>query len=206
MLTNEKIEYNKNRFLSLVNSIKREFNKELLIKQLTLSDFFYAPASTKYHCAYDGGLCEHSLNVYDNLKALLSLKNLTYDEDSIIIVALFHDFDKMNKYEKTSKNVKQYREDGTKQDAMGRFEWVSEIGYKKKDDVFTIGSHGQNSLFMTQSFIPLTAEESASIVCHMGGTVATEATDISTVYSKYPLAILLHVADMMSTFIDEERE
>ena len=113
MLTDQQILDNKNRFLELVRGIQREgVDMDRLIAQLEGSDFFDAPASAIYHNSFKGGLCAHSLNVYDSLKKLcVAFYTQTdpvtgergsiecpYTEDSIRIVSLFHDFDKMNKY------------------------------------------------------------------------------------------------------------
>ena len=111
MLTKDQILLNKQEFIGLIEGIKREgANIPRLIHKLETSDFFYAPASTKYHAAYEGGLCEHSLNVYHNMLKLIKntpgLDDYCYDEDSIKIVALFHDISKMNIYEPSIKNVK----------------------------------------------------------------------------------------------------
>ena len=137
MLTNEEIMNNKATFISLVEGIEREgVDKERLIKKLEASDFFYAPASTVYHSSFEGGLCHHSLNVYHTLKnfmdAIYPMRRLEresedqaevlyestcpYSEDTIRIVSLFHDFDKMNKYEKSVRNQKVYSEKGMKKD------------------------------------------------------------------------------------------
>ena len=100
MLMDLQIAANKERFISIVNSINRErFNKEQVINKLNNSDFFNAPASTKYHAHYAGGLCEHCLNVYDNLVKIVEMKGMAIDNDSLKIVALFHDLSKMNFYE-----------------------------------------------------------------------------------------------------------
>ena len=101
MITDDMIETNKQRFIELINGIERPgVDKERLIDKLINSDFFEAPASTIYHNAFAGGLCEHSLHVYETLsklcKSLYEGQECPYSEDSIRIVALFHDFDKMN--------------------------------------------------------------------------------------------------------------
>ena len=220
MLTPEQIEFNKNRFLEIVNSIEREFDKELLIKQLECSDFFFAPASSMYHNAFDGGLCVHCLNVYDTLVKLCHAVYDKYDEsgeycgydcpysdDTLKIVALFHDFDKMNKYEKTVRNQKVYSPTGNKYDEMGKFDWVSVPGFKKKDkkDVFTIGTHGENSAYMAGTFFPLSTEEYAAIINHHS-VHDNPLLDNSTIFSKYNLACLLHVSDVISAFVIETHE
>ena len=115
MITNEKIEQNKQEFISLLRTIKREGARiEELISKLENSDFFTAPASTKYHASYKGGLCQHCLNVYNNLMMLNESKNIGVDNDSIIIVSLLHDLSKMNFFEISYRNKKQYSDYGTK--------------------------------------------------------------------------------------------
>lgn len=209
MLTNEQIMENKEEFLRLVESIEREgMDKEKLLKKLEHSDFFYAPSSTKYHCNYDGGLCEHSLNVYKNLKMLIDSKQgldeICYDESTVKIVALFHDISKMNIYEKTSKNEKVYCEDGDKYDALGKFKWVTTLGWGLKNERFTYGSHEMTSEFIVRQFIPLTIDESVAILHHMGGRNWDSAQDnITEIFGQYQLATLLHLADMLASYVDE---
>lgn len=221
MITEEIIAKNKERFLALTQSIERDgVDMDRLIRQLTESDFFDAPASTIYHCSYKGGLCEHSLHVYDTLRKMChamyttvdengeeSVPNCPYSDDTIKIVALFHDFDKMNKYEQTIRNQKVYSEVGTKSDGLGKFDWVSVPSYKKKDaeKLFTIGTHGENSVYMTETFIPLTVEEHCAILNHHN-VYDNPNLDSATIYSKYPLACLLHLADMASTYVVESHE
>lgn len=209
MLTNEQISANKTEFLNLVDSITREgIDKETLIKQLTQSDFFTAPASTIYHAGYEGGLCEHSLNVYYNLLNLVQSKGITaYSEDTLKIVALFHDFSKMNHYEKYYQNKKVYKPEGSRSDNGGNFDWESVEGFKTRDssERFLFGSHGQTSLFMVQRFIPLTTEEACAILNHMGGCDG-EVPELSAIYNRYNLVILLHTADLLATFVDERMD
>ena len=219
MLTDEMIYKNKERFLNLVKSITREgVNMERLIAQLEGSDFFEAPASAIYHNAFRGGLCAHCLNVYDTIVDFCEAmypdvydeneqfvsRSCPYSEDTLKIVALFHDFDKMNKYERTVQNKKVYSETGSKYDEMGKYDWVSVPGYKRKDDkdVFTIGTHGENSVYMTETFIPLSTEEHAAIINHHS-VYDNNKINITGIYSKYHLACLLHLADMASTYIVE---
>lgn len=218
---------NKTAFLDLVNSIEREgMKKEELINKLINSDFFFAPASTRYHGAYAGGLCEHSLNVYNNLKTLLAnkfpvLKTITkneqgeevetlvntcpYSEDTVKLVALFHDFSKMNLYEATVRNIKVYSDEGSKNDELGRFEWKSERTYKKREESaqFIFGTHGETSNFMLSCFVPLLMEESIAIINHHS-SYDNPNLDVTAIYNRYTLACLLHVADMISTYVDEK--
>ncbi len=205
------IQNNKMRFIELVKSINREgFDKEQLLYKLENSDFFTAPASTIYHNSVEGGLVDHTLNVYENLVAIVKAKNITtFSEDTLKIVALFHDLAKMNFYEVYARNVKKYSPHGTKQDEMGKFDWAAEKGYKVKDanDRYLFGTHGQNSERILSYFMPLSEQESAAIIWHHAGMDNGGADkDITPILNRYPLATLLHIADMMATYLDERIE
>lgn len=232
------IERRKNEFINVLTEALKErngSNLEKLIHKLEHSDFFTAPASTKYHGAYMGGLVDHSLNVYYNMMSIAKSKHLlaTYQEvrvtddygnetgevrqeliegcidpNSIAIVALLHDISKMNLYVLGVRNKKVYSEHGSKSDNNGRFEWVSVRQYEMApvENRFLYGSHEETSEFMVRQFIPLTPEESVAILHHHFTTNYDSIKDagvVSNIYNKYTLAILLHVADMISCFIDE---
>lgn len=209
-ISKEIMEENKNTFCSILRTLKREHaNIEGLINKLCSSDFFYAPASTKYHNSIEGGLCDHSLNVYYNLKSLVKNKRLEdiVSEDSIIICGLLHDMSKMNVYEKTIKNEKVYSEYGTKHDNMGNFDWIAKESYKMIDfkERFLYGNHEETAEYMIRTYIPLKLEESVAILNHHA-SMSFDSVPIESVSSKlerYPLVSLLHVADMISTYIDE---
>lgn len=211
MIDSERMQANHDEFVDLLRSIKREgADIERLINKLEHSDFFTAPASAKFHGAFEGGLVEHCLNVYYNLMHLVKYKDPVLqnpiDEESIIIVSLLHDISKMNLYEKTVRSKKVYDENGNSKDELGRFDWISEWGWKRKDarDTFVYGNHEMNSEFMIRQFIPLTVEESSAILHHMGSMSYDSAKDdIGVVFGKYPLAMLLYLADMLSTYADE---
>lgn len=207
-------EANKIKFLKLVNSIKRQgANIPALIDWLEKSDFFDAPASTNYHNSVEGGLLDHSLKVYNNLVQLYALKfpeesKSVELQESLFVVAALHDLDKVNKYERTSRNVKVYSEDGDKHDELGKFKWVSKQGWGTRpvDARFVYGSHEMNSEYLARCFIPLRMEESVAILHHMGSMSWDSAKDnIGDVFTRYPLALMLYQADMLATYLDEER-
>ena len=176
---------NKERFLELCSKVKRE-GIEDLVKWLEASDFFYAPASTRFHGSYAGGLLEHSLNVYDELVRLLTAyPEVQSSEETAIIITLFHDLCKVNMYGVEKRNRK---------DANGR--WESYDAYTS-DEKFHYGGHGSKSVYLIQKFMPLTEEEAVSINCHMGVENGNYA--INDAFRAYPLAFLLHTADMGST-------
>lgn len=195
-MENEQIEKNKEEFISIAKeNIKREGIQKLL-DWLETTDFFECPASSRFHSAEAGGLCFHSLNVYKRLKKLmedeLGAENINLE--SITIVALFHDVCKCCYYKTEYRNVK---ENG---------EWVQKPFYAV-DDQLPYG-HGEKSVYMVNGYMRLTREEALAINWHMGGFDArVKGGDMSlaNVYYKYPLAILVHIADVMATYLDETR-
>lgn len=210
MLKPEEIANNRITFLKLIAEINVEgADTQGLVEYLDQNDFFSAPASTVYHGSYAGGLCQHSLNVYYNLKKLVQMygdKIEPIDENSLLIVGLLHDISKVNFYESYTMNKKIYNEKGSKSDNKGKFDWFAEDAFKVKDvhDRFVGGDHGFNSMMLVGKFIPLTYSESVAIYNHhagMGDKVAPP--DLSAIFNKYSLATLLHLADMISVYIDE---
>ena len=218
MLTDIQIKENKERFLNLIKSIKREdADIEGLVNKLNNSDFFTAPASTQYHASYTGGLCQHSLNVYDQLCKLIEMEyprfgvdengeryeidNYVnpYTSDTVKIVALLHDFSKMNFYETAERNTK---------DEKGNWIKVPFIKVKEAKDRFLYSTHGANSEYMVGRFIPLTLEESIAIINHMGGKEegAPQFDKLSEIFNRFPLLTLLHTSDMLATYIDERMD
>ena len=194
----------------LLKSIDRPgANIDDLIKKLDESDFFEAPASTKFHNCFSGGLADHSLNVYYNLKRLVENKHLeeVIPKESVIICGLLHDMSKINYYERSVKNKKVYSELGSKWDTLGNYDWISEESWavKPENDRFIYGNHEETSEFMVRQYIPLKVSESVAILNHHGGKgYDSTGINISGLYHRYPLANLLHVADMIATFTDEE--
>ena len=148
--------------IKLLRDTKREGIEEL-IAYLEKSDFFTAPASTRFHGSHPGGLAEHSLNVYNALIFHYeNLKDSDYElpvipEDSLIIVALMHDICKVNTYHETWKNEKVYHDKGTKSDPGGKFDWEVTPGYKR-DPLLAMG-HAGKSVFILQQFIKLSVVE-----------------------------------------------
>lgn len=165
--------------------IKRDGINTLLSELLT-TDFFIAPASTRYHGCKIGGLCEHSLTVFYELERLRGCYFFDFSMESCAIVALFHDLCKIGMYKKTQKWKK---EDG---------QWVSYDAYTCEED-FPFGGHGSKSVFIVSSYMKLTEEEATAINTHMGCWDGN--TLVSKSYEKYPLAWALHIADEASTFI-----
>lgn len=208
MLNKEQVENNKIKFLQLISEIDiPDADTQGLVDYLLGSDFFIAPASTQYHCNWEGGLCYHSLNVYETLLEL-SEKYAPgkYSKSSLIIVGLLHDLAKVNFYEKFIMNKKIYTPNGSKHDNQGNFDWFAEEAYKVKDanDRFLGGEHGFNSMIIANRYIPMTYEETLAVLHHHAGLgESKQLFDLSAVMNKYTLVPLLHMADFLSTFIKE---
>ena len=179
----------KEKFIELLRSTKRE-GIENLIDFLEKTDFYTAPASTRFHNAFEGGLLAHSLNVHTALKQLVGDQ---WSDETIIIVALLHDLCKINTYKVDFRNKKD--ETGT---------WVKEP-YYTIDDLMPLG-HGEKSVMLISEFIKLSKEELYAIRWHMGGFEAKENHNyVSKTYEKYPLAVYAHMADIMATYIIEDK-
>ena len=208
MLNREQVENNKIKFLQLISEIDiPDADTQGLVDYLLGSDFFTAPASTQYHCNWEGGLCYHSLNVYETLSELADrYVPGKYSKSSLIVVGLLHDLAKVNFYEKFIMNKKVYTPNGSKHDNQGNFDWFAEEAYKVKDanDRFLGGEHGFNSMIIANRYIPMTYEETLAVLHHHAGLgESKQLFDLSAIMNKYALVPLLHMADFLSTFIKE---
>ena len=198
-----------NEFERLLFSTKRP-GVEKLVEYIRKTDFYTAPASTKYHGCHEGGLLEHSLNVY---KCLMAKKNSetwrevfqNITDENIIITALLHDLCKTNFYVVEMKNKKVYSETGTKMDSNGRYDWVSVPGYSI-EDMNPMG-HGEKSVIMIMNFIKLVPNETYGILFHMGFTLPKEEWNtLSAAIQKHPFILAVHEADLEATYLLEKEE
>lgn len=189
------------RFEEIYSSkIKREGNDKLWeYLTSTSSDFFTAPASARFHGSYEGGLLEHSLNVYDCLCDYLKrekCKNeykMEYSEETIAIVALLHDLCKINCYKKGTRNVK---------DETGTWHTVPTFEF---DDKMPYG-HGEKSVYIINGYMRLSREEAFAIRYHMGFSGTDDVRNVGTAFEMYPLAFALSVADMEATYYIEGKK
>lgn len=177
--------------------IKREGADRLLQHLLSpQSDFFTAPASTRFHGAYEGGLAEHSINVYECLCDYLArervqeLYGIEAGEETIAIVALLHDLCKMNFYKPGFRNVK---------DDNGVWQKVPTY---EIDDKLPYG-HGEKSVYMISGFMRLTREEAFAIRYHMGFSGNEPVGNVGAAFEMFPLAFALSTADMEATYFLE---
>ncbi|MDT8336774.1 MAG: HD domain-containing protein [Candidatus Izemoplasmatales bacterium] len=189
----------KQEFIDLYKKyIKREGSNELLDFLLSnKSDFFDAPCSTRFHLSRDGGLVEHSINVYECLKAYLNRPRvketygLDYNDESVAIVALLHDLCKINVYKKTTRNVK---------DETGK--WIQVPSYDFQDDLPY--GHGEKSVYIISGFMRLSRDEAFAIRYHMGFSDTENIRNVGEAFSKFPLAFALSTADMEATYFIEK--
>lgn len=201
---NVSLEECKAAFEKLLKSTKRD-GVEKLLEFLEKTDFYTAPASTKFHESREGGLLRHSLNVYarmlnefSNEQKLKPENDRITDEDalrkvidSIAIVALLHDLCKYDMYVIDTKSKKQ--EDGS---------WEKVPFYTMNNKRLPYG-HGEKSVYIASGFIRLTRDEAIAIRFHMGGFEGEIGRETGLAFENYELAMLLHVADIKATYLDE---
>ena len=189
---------NQERFIEIFQTnVKRE-GADKLLAYLTsdASDFFRAPASTRFHGAYPGGLLEHSLNVYDCLCDILArprykeIYGVSYPEESIAISALLHDLCKVNFYVESTRNVK---ENGV---------W-KEVPFYTINDRLPYG-HGEKSVYIISGFMKLTRDEAFAIRYHMGFSGNEDANSVGAAFQMFPLAFALSTADMEASYFLEK--
>ena len=179
----------KEQFRALLQSINRE-GMDSLINFIEKTDFYKAPASTRFHGDYEGGLMEHSMKVYEILKEKVKHSSLEMDvsEDTLKIIALLHDICKVNFYKVDYRNAK---------NELGVWE---KVPYYTIEDTIPYG-HGEKSVMMLTEYIKLTSEEKYCIRWHMGFSEPKELYNtLGAALKKYPLALLLYEADLEATY------
>ena len=179
------------------DNIKRN-GADKLLEFLEKSDFFTAPSSTRFHGAYEGGLVQHSVNVYHCLKDYLSrprtkeLYGMNYSEETIALVALLHDVCKINFYTVEMRN--------RKNDETGQWE---KVPFYTVNDTLPYG-HGEKSVYILSGYFygddRLTREEAFAIRYHMGFSGTEDNYVIGKALEMYPLALALNVADMEASY------
>lgn len=186
----------KERFITLYNNKITRPGAERFLKFLTdHSDFFTAPASTRYHGAYEQGLVEHSLQVYDclidyvNRSRVKEIYGLEFNEESLAIVALLHDVCKVNCYHVEMRNKK----------VNG--EWIQTPVYTF-DDPMPYG-HGEKSVYMISAYMKLSRQEAFAIRYHMGFSGSEPTGNVGKAFEMFPLAFALSTADMEATYFLE---
>ncbi len=188
-------------FISIYNENIKRTGADRLLEFLKKSDFFTAPCSTRYHGAYEGGLVEHSVNVYHCLKDYLSrprtkeLYSMNFSDETIAIVALLHDVCKINFYTTEVRN--------RKNEETGKWEKYNAYTI---DDTLPYG-HGEKSVYIISGYFygdsRLTRDEACAIRWHMGFSGIEDKNTIGKALEMYPLAFALSVADMEASYFIE---
>ena len=185
----------KEKFLEIFRAHITRRGADKLLEWLETTDFFIAPASTRFHAAYEGGLVEHSVNVYN----VLTAKHFDPEKDnpeSFAIVSLLHDICKAGYYATDFRNKKNERG-----------EW-ERVPYYTINDKFPYG-HGEKSVFLIEKFMRLKNEEAVAIRWHMGGfddSARAGSFAIANACEKYPLAVKLHLSDLEATYLCEQHQ
>lgn len=187
---------NQERFIQIYKEKITREGADKLLEFLLKSDFFTAPASTRYHGACEGGLLQHSLNVYDCLVDILArprmkeLYGIEYSDESIAIAGLLHDICKVNFYKVGTRNVK---------DENGK--WTS-VPYYTIEDNLPYG-HGEKSAYIVSAYMKLTRDEAFAIRYHMGFSGTEDPGNVGKALEMFPLAYATCCADMEAAFIME---
>lgn len=174
-------------------NIHRE-GADRLLEWLQTTDFFTAPASTRYHCACPSGLVQHSVNVYEVMMEK-HFDPACDNAESFALCALLHDVCKAQFYKVSTRNVKN--------EQTGQWE---KVPYYTIEDAFPYG-HGEKSVFLIERFVRLKPAEATAIRWHMGGfddAARGGNFSISVAYDKYPIAVKLHLADLEATYLREK--
>ncbi len=186
---------NKERFIEIYNEKVHRAGADKLLSWMQTTDFFTAPASTRFHAAYEGGLLDHSLNVYDVLMNK-HFEEGADDPESFAIVSLLHDLCKAGYYAIEMRNRKN-----------DHGEW-EKVPFYTVNDKFPYG-HGEKSVFLIERFMKLKNDEAVAIRWHMGGfddSAKAGSFSIAGAFEKYPIAVKLHLSDLEATYLHESRD
>jgi hypothetical protein len=191
MLTSAQIAANKENYLRLVSEVICQ--EDDFYKYLEATDYFNKPASTKHLRAYPGGLCEHALTVYHDLVQLAHLfYNDAIDEASLIRVALLKDIYKAQLFEAYFKNAKN--------DETGQWEKVVDYRYAEAREVF--GDLPFSSYMVAKRFTIFSDEEIEAICQYqLIAENGLKNPDVYNIMRKYPLVLLLHMADLSAGYL-----
>ena len=187
----QEVDY-KAEFISLFTQHVSRPGSEKLLAWLDTTDFFRAPASTRFHGACESGLVMHSLNVYHALRERYFEEGDS--EETFAICWLLHDLCKANFYKPGTRNVKN--------EVTGQWEKVPSYSI---EDAFPYG-HGEKSVYLIERFMRLRTAEAVAIRWHMGGfddSVRGGSRAMGEAFYQYPLAVKLHLADLTATYLLE---
>ena len=183
----------KDQFLNIYSDKIARKGSDKLLEWLETTDFFEAPASTRFHLSRPGGLVEHSIHVFERLERLCDFEHEAVHSESIAICGLLHDICKANYYGVEMRNRK---------NELGQWE---KYPFYVVDDQLPYG-HGEKSVYIISGFMKLTRDEAMAIRWHMGfsdNDFKAGGYTVGNVFAKHPLALLTHIADLQATYMDE---
>lgn len=193
----------KEKFLEIYRKNITRPGADKLLAWLETTDFFTAPASTRFHLSRPGGLVDHSVHVYERLDNLVTDEegypgstfgeDFTISDETIAICGLLHDICKANFYMVEMRNRK---------NEQGQWE---KYPFYVVDDQLPYG-HGEKSVYIISGFMKLTREEAMAIRWHMGFSDTDfkgGGFSVGNAFGKFPLAVLTHIADLQATYLDE---
>lgn len=193
----------KDKFLEIYRENITRPGAEEFLKWLESTDFFTAPASTRFHLSRPGGLVEHSIHVYERLLKLCDtedgekfLSAKLPDDETIAICGLLHDICRANFYGVEMRNRK---------NEQGQWE---KYPFYVVNDQLPYG-HGERSVYIISGFMKLSREEAMAIRWHMGfsdNEFKAGGYSVGNAFEKFPLALLTHIADIQATYLDEVEE
>lgn len=162
--------------------------KDWLMKE----GFFTAPASTKYHGAYEGGLFDHCFEVTESLLNMTESLGLQWQNPrSPLIVGMFHDLCKVDNYEKVI-------------DDEGILMFGSDVAdgeeyHYEHSTAPLLPGHGDKSVMMLSRWLQLTEEEILCIRYHMGAYEKDNWDYYDKAIRKFPNVLFTHTADMYAS-------
>ena len=186
----------KDQFIALYNECITRPGADKLLEYLKSTDFFTAPASTKFHLSREGGLVEHSIHVFERLKDLCSheaSRNPNFampSLETIAICGLLHDVCKANFYAVEMRN---------KKNEQGFWE---KVPFYIVNDQLPYG-HGEKSVYIVSGFMRLTRDEAFAIRYHMGFSGTEDTNNVGRALEMFPLAYAVCCADMEAAFLME---
>ena len=189
----------KEEFIKIYREYIKRDGADKLLEYLQSTDFFTAPASSRFHNDFDGGLCDHSINVYYRLKKLIDAEDSLYNkysDETIAIIGLLHDLCKINFYVKDYRKV---NEGGV---------WLTKP-YYKIDEVYPYG-HGEKSVYIINKYMKLTDIEALAINWHMGPydqrVKGQSPQTLEAAMHVDDIVLLTYIADSLATYLDEKDE
>lgn len=155
---------------------------EPLMTFLKEEGFLDAPASTKYHGNYEGGLFDHSWQVYQELKMLTEKIGLKWQRyESPFVIGVFHDLCKYDQY------------------ILVPGDYEGDPVHYEYNTKTVLKGHGAKSVMLLSRFITLTEEEMLCIRYHMGAYEKEEWAEFDAAIRKYQTVLYTHTADMLAS-------